>query len=68
MTNDTLQPSNENLTLAKEDSPGDEGSLERAVRGEYTLDISYIRQESWRLVKGNKGIFWLAFIIAASAP
>lgn len=40
-----------------------EGSLEKALAGDYEISISEIRREAWRLTRGNKGTFMLAVFL-----
>jgi len=39
------------------------GSMETALRGEYAFSPIAMVGASWRLVKGNKGVLWLAVIV-----
>lgn len=41
-----------------------EGSLEKALQGDYTIDISSIFKEAWELTKGIKGKVWGYLILA----
>ena len=66
MSDNAYQEPDTNVTNPTGDTSLKEGTLEKAIRGEYEVDVTRLRKESWRLVKGNKGIFWLAFIIGTS--
>jgi hypothetical protein len=41
-----------------------EGSLEKAINGEYDFEIGDVMSEAWRLTAGFKGTFWGAAIVA----
>lgn len=39
------------------------GSVEKALAGNYTLEIGAVLSEAWAKTKGSKGTIWLAFLL-----
>lgn len=44
-------------------SPGNQGSLERGLAGDYPLSVGAVISEAWGRVAGNKGTIWVAILI-----